>query len=175
MQKVVLALTMIALLSTLNLANSQYQVPRADAVPLTYHIRIDGVPGETISTDRTDWIDIDSFNFGMTAPSANSGSAAKAQFGEISFTKPFGKSSPLMIDAAKGRYFPKAQLFVVGAEKDIVKWTFSDVLIRSYEVVGEPDSLKEKMSISFTKIEVEYVSGGAKVKFGWDIKANKKI
>jgi type VI secretion system secreted protein Hcp len=175
MRKVVLALTAIALLLAFNLASSQ-QIPHAEAASAEYYLKIDGVQGDTKNPDRKDWIDITSFNFGMTAPSASGDAAAKKpKFADLSFTKPFGKLSLLMTDAATGKHFPKAQLVVVRSGTEAIRWTFSDVVISSYQIVGDQDSLKEQMSISFAKIQAEYPSGGATVKLGWDIKANKKI
>jgi len=47
--------------------------------------------------------------------------------------------------------------------------------ITSYQVGGNATSPLpgETVSLSFTKITVSYIAGGAKTSFGWDLKADR--
>ena len=71
-----------------------------------------------------------------------------------------------------------------GNQEEFLKYTFSDVLISSYQTGGSGGSdivPTEQISFNYAKMEVEYKEqkadgtlGGA-VKSGWDLKANKPV
>lgn len=98
------------------------------------------------------------------------------------------KASPkLFLACASGQHLKSAVLTARKSGKaghTFMRWTFSDVRVTAYEISaleGGDDLPRDQASLSFAKIEVEYIpqkpdgTPDAPVKAGWDVKANKKI
>ncbi|GEM_PF-459169 len=157
----------------------------SQATAVDYFLKIEGVDGESTDQTHDKWIAIDSFQWGGSASSTTTGAAAgggrgKVSIGDLNVVTQISKASPkLFLAMAKGDRIAKATLAVrkAGArtQGDYLTFTFTDVLITSYQVA--PDG--EKFSLNFSKIEFEYRttkadgSLDAPVKTGWDLKANK--
>jgi type VI secretion system secreted protein Hcp len=154
-----------------------------------YFLKIDGIAGESSDAMHKGEIDLESWSWGETqAHPAGSGAAVgKVTMSDFSFTTKLNKASPkLFLSCAEGNHIKAAWLTArraAGKASDyFLKWTFSDLLISSYQTggaSGEPPV--DQVSFNFAKIEVEYKeqrsdgSFGAGFKAGWDVKANKKI
>ena len=172
MQKLVFAIILAALLSTVVVSNLQL-LPAADAAAVDYFLKLEGVDGESTDSKHKGWIDVESYSFGVSSTASGAGGGAgKAKFGDFTFAKTIDKSSPvLMLEAATGKHFKSAEIVLVRSGTEIIKWKLTDVLISSYQNSGASDAPMEQISLNFAKIEVEYGS----LKMGWDIKANKKV
>jgi type VI secretion system secreted protein Hcp len=96
------------------------------------------------------------------------------------------KASPkLFLACASGQHLKEARLVGRKAGKDLqefLTWTFSDVLVSSYQTGGTEQALPmDSVSLNFSKVSVAYKAQKADgsldtaVTAGWDIKTNKKV
>jgi type VI secretion system secreted protein Hcp len=157
-----------------------------------YFLKIDGIEGESADSKHKSEIDVQSFSWGETQSgtfaAGGGGGAGKVAMQDFHFVMQVNKASPkLMLACANGQHIPKAVLTCRKAGKEqqeYMKWTFSDVLVSSYQTGGSAngDVLPvDQISLNYAKVEVEYKEqkadgtlGGA-VKAGWDLKQNKQV
>lgn len=155
-----------------------------------YFLQITGIAGESTDAKHKNWIDVEAWSWGETNPqpvSAGSGSAAgKVQMQDFNFTTRVSKASPaLFLACATGQHMKEAKLAAVKAgamQQEFLTWTFSDVLVSGYQTAGAGgDLVMDQVSLSFSKIKVEYKAQKADgsldtaIVAGWDKKANKKV
>jgi len=160
-------------------------IQEADAAAVDYFLKIEGVAGESTDSKHKDWIEVESFSFGatQTGTSRASGGAGKVSMQDFHFTMKVNKASPtLFLAAATGEHLKKVELALAKSGQDYMKWTFTDVMVSSYQVGGSGDAVPtDQISLNFAKVEFEYKPQKADgtldtpVKSGWDVKANKKI
>ena len=155
-----------------------------------YFLKIDGIEGESQDSKHKAEIEIQSFSFGATQTGSfaagGGGGAGKVSMQDFHFTVPVNKSSPkLMLACASGQHIKKAVLTVRKAGKEqqeYLKYTFSDILVSSYQTGGGGGDVMpvDQISLNFAKIEHEYKEQKAdgtlagSVKAGWDLKQNKE-
>ena len=156
-----------------------------------YFLKIDGIEGESQDSKHKSEIEIQSFSFGATQTGSfaagGGGGAGKVHMQDFHFTVPVNKASPkLMLACASGQHIKKAVLTVRKAGKEqqeYLKYTFSDILVSSYQTGGGGGDVLpvDQISLNFAKIEFIYkpqnaeVSLGAAVKRGYDFNSNKKV
>jgi type VI secretion system secreted protein Hcp len=154
-----------------------------------YFLQITGVPGESKDSKHKDWIDVLAWSFGESNPgtlgTGGGGGAGKVTMQDISFTTRMSKASPkLFLSCATGKHMNEAKLVGVhgGAmQQEYLTWTFSDVLVSSYQTQGSggDDIVMDQVSLAFSKVRVEYKLQKADgsldkaISAGWDLKANK--
>jgi type VI secretion system secreted protein Hcp len=155
-----------------------------------YFLKIDGIEGESQDSKHKSEIEIQSFSFGATQTGSfaagGGGGAGKVHMQDFHFTVPVNKASPkLMLACASGQHIKKAVLTVRKAGKEqqeYLKYTFSDILVSSYQTGGGGGDVMpvDQISLNFAKIEQEYKEQKAdgtlagSVKAGWDQKQNKE-
>lgn len=155
-----------------------------------YFLKIDGVDGESADGKHKGEIDIESFSWGVVNQGSSAfgggGGAGKAQFHDFNFTKRIDKSSPVLMQAcASGKHFAKA-VFAArkagGEQMEYLKFTFSDLLISSFQSgPGVGPLSQDSISFNYSKVEMEYSPQGAtgskegNVTKGYDIKKNEKV
>jgi type VI secretion system secreted protein Hcp len=155
-----------------------------------YFLKIDGIEGESQDSKHKSEIEIQSFSFGATQTGSfaagGGGGAGKVNMQDFHFTVPVNKASPkLMLACASGQHIKKAILTVRKAGKEqqeYLKYTFSDILVSSYQTGGGGGDVMpvDQISLNFAKIEQEYKEQKAdgtlagSVKAGWDLKQNKE-
>ena len=155
-----------------------------------YLLKIDGVEGESQDSKHKAEIEIQSFSFGATQTGSfaagGGGGAGKVSMQDFHFTVPVNKASPkLMLACASGQHIKKAVLTVRKAGKEqqeYLKYTFSDILVSSYQTGGGGGDVMpvDQISLNFAKIEQEYKEQKAdgtlagSVKAGRDLKQNKE-
>ena len=154
-----------------------------------YYLQITGIAGESKEAKHKDWIDVLSWSFGETnagtAVTGGGAGAGKVQMSDFSFMKATSKASPkLFLACAQGQRMKEAKLSAVKAgamQQEYLSWTFSDVLISSYQTTGSGGDISmDSVSLAFSKVQVEYKpqnpdgSLGTPVVAGWDVMANKK-
>jgi type VI secretion system secreted protein Hcp len=153
-----------------------------------YFLKIDGIDGESIHAKHKGEIDVEAWSWGVTGGRpVTGGGAGKVAMNDFSFTMKLNKASPqLFLTCAEGKHIKSAWLTARRASPKageyFLKWTFSDVLVSSYQTggAGEQSPLDE-FAFNFAKIEVEYKfqkadgSLGAGFSAGWDLKENKKV
>jgi type VI secretion system secreted protein Hcp len=158
-------------------------------VAVRFFLRIDDIKGESKDAKHKDEIEVESYSWGVTQsgsvdPGAGGG-AGKAQFSDFSFTMPQSVASPvLMLACASGKHLKEAVLTVSASDKvgtDHLKIKFHDLIISSYHVGASSgdDAVRESVSFTYSKMEMEYRPRTAKgelgspVTAGWDLKSGK--
>lgn len=157
-----------------------------------YFLKIDGVDGESEDAKHKAEIQLESWTFGETNTGTSSYGggmgAGKVQMQDFHFTMKVNKATPkLFLFCATGEHVKKAVLTCRKAGKEqqeYLKWTFSDLLISSYQTGGHGSSdvvPLDQISLNFSKVEVEYKEqkadgtlGGA-IKAGYDLKQSKTV
>ncbi len=158
---------------------------------VAYYLKIDGIDGESSDSKHKNEIEIESFSWGETNSGSSSGGGGggtgRVAMQDFHFTTRVNKASPkLFLACANGEHIKKAVLTCTKAGKeqqDYLKWTFSDLIVSSYQIGGSSGDIipVDQISLNFTKIEVDYKeqkadgSLGAAVTSGWNVKENKKV
>lgn len=156
-----------------------------------YFLQISGIPGESKDDKHKDWIDVLSWSWGEThaaSPATGSGAGAgKVQFEDFAFTSRLSKASPaLFLACANGKHIKEAKLVARKAGKgqqEFLTWTFSDLLVTSYQTNGSSgdDTVIDAISLNFSKAIVSYKAQKADgsldtpITVGWDAKTNTKV
>jgi len=154
-------------------------------------LKLDDIKGESHDEKHKDSIDVLAWSWGMSngasLGSGGGGGSGKVNMQDISITKHVDSSSnALMMDCATGRHVKVASLTVRkagGKALEYIKLKFEDVLISSVHTGGShgETALTENVTLAFAKVSFEYTpqkedgSGGAGMKFGYDIKRNVKL
>ena len=121
-------------------------------------IKIDGVPGESSDASHKEWIEIESFNHGVSQP----GSLTNAWF---KVTKAVDKSSPYLYVCAAGSSNLTSMTLTVrypGGTNQVeyMQIKMTDLLVSSYQTGGGATDLSsrpmETFSFNFSKIEWTY-------------------
>ncbi|GAA5126820.1 type VI secretion system tube protein Hcp [Luteolibacter yonseiensis] len=142
-----------------------------------YYLKIEGIKGESVDSRHKDWIELDSFSWGVSNASlAGSGSGGmgtgKVSMQDFHFTMKVDKASPkLMLACATGKHIPSLQFAVSrmdgasGGTTDYYVITLTDVLVSSYQsnspqpTAGSPAGpLTASVSFNFTKIKWDYIA-----------------
>lgn len=153
-----------------------------------YFLRISGIQGESQDRTHKDEIQVWSWSWGLTRPSATGpGSAARPAFQDLSIMKRVDRSSPRLAEACvTGKHFQEAVLAAREAggpnfSRDFLSIKLSDVTIPSYQnSAQETGSIPmDSFSIDFAKIEYSYTLQKADgtpdtaIKWSWDLKQGR--
>jgi type VI secretion system secreted protein Hcp len=158
---------------------------------IDYFLQIDGIEGESQDAKHKAWIDLLSWSWGEShaaAPEAGGGGGSgRVSMQDVHFAMPMSKASPrFFLACASGRHHKEAVLVGRKGGKDpqeFMTWTFSDVLVTSYQTSGSEaqDGPFDQVSLNFTKVRLDYKaqkadgSLDAPISAGWDVIANKKL
>ena len=154
-----------------------------------YFLKLDGIQGESPDKTHKNEIEIESFSWGATqtgtARAGGGMGAGKVQMQDFHLSMKANKASPkLMLACAQGEHLKSAILSCRKAGKeqlDYLKVTFSDILVSSYQTGGSEgaDVLPmDRISLNFSKVEIEYKeqkadgSLGGAIKAHYDLKTN---
>jgi type VI secretion system secreted protein Hcp len=158
---------------------------------LDFFLQIDGIAGESRDSKHKGAIDVLSWSWGESniAPhgTGGGGGAGRVAFQDLSFTMPLSKASPaLFLACATGQHFKQAKLFVQRAggkaAGDFLTWTFSDVLVTSYQTgASEGQDLPlDSLAMNFSKAQISYKAQKADgsldtaITAGFDVKTQTK-
>src|SRR6266545_3435610 len=150
--------------------------------------KIGDIKGESLDDKHKDQIEILSWSWGVTNASATSGGSGsgvgKPHFSDFSFTHNIDKASPVLLKAcATGVHIKDATIThrkPGKGQKDFLIFKMNDVIITSVTQSDSESGLPENVSLTFSKIDLEYKpqkpdgSLDAGVHFKYDIKANKE-
>jgi len=163
-----------------------------------YFLKLEGVDGESTDDKHKDWIEIDSFSWGLgqavigedglrpAAGGGGGGGAGKVQVQDFSFVKKIDKSSPvLMLSCATGQRMKEGVLIGRKAGDrplEYLKIKLTDILISGYQTGGSAGDVvpTDQFSLNFAKIEFSYTpqdprgTEGKTVTTTYDVKAAKK-
>jgi type VI secretion system secreted protein Hcp len=155
-------------------------------------IKIGDIKGESQDDSHKDEIDVLSWSWGMnqsgnTHIGGGSG-AGKVSVQDLSITKYVDKSTPLLMMAcSNGKHYDEATLTVRKAGEKPVEYviiTMTDLIVTSVSSGGSggEDRLTENVTLNFGAVKYDYqaqgkdgAKDGGKIKYGWDIAANKKL
>jgi type VI protein secretion system component Hcp len=152
-----------------------------------YFLQIGDIKGESTDKNHKDWIDINSFSWGISntgsVGSGGGGSAGKAIISPLSWTQDLDASvSHMYLGVASGTHYPKATLDVqqVGTKLSDVyfQMVFEDVMLSSLNINGAGDHPSASGSLVYSKLTMTYRpqkadgSLGAPIVGGWDLKKN---
>jgi len=154
-----------------------------------YFLKIDGIPGESLDSKHKDEIQVESWSWGESQSGTMSlgggGGAGKVNMQDFNFMMSVNKATPkLVLACAGGEHIKKAVLTCRKAGKtqqEFLIYTFSDVLVSSYQTSGSSEVPTESVSLNYTKMELEYKAQKADgtldgpIKAGWDLKQNKAV
>ena len=159
-------------------------------------LKIDGIPGESTDDAHKDWIEVLSYNTGISqtaSGSASSGggaSAERADFQDFSIVKTLDKASPkVAVACADGSHIKEVKLELCRAGGDKLKYMeykMSNCIVSSVRPGGSSQGVEtlplEEVTFVYGKIEWTYTqqkradgTGGGNVAGGWDLQANKKV
>jgi type VI secretion system secreted protein Hcp len=154
-----------------------------------YFLKLEGIPGESKDSKHKGEIEIGSFSFGATQSGSFSamggGGQGKVSMQDFHFTIPTQNASPkLLLNCATGNHIKSAILTCRKAGKEqqeFLKYTFTDLLVSSFQTGGSSDTPMDQVSLNFAKIEVEYKEQqetgqlGGSIKAGYDLKQMKEV
>jgi len=157
-------------------------------------MKVDGIPGESTDDKHKDWIEILSFNQGVTQPASATASsvggatAERCNHSDFVVVKNLDKSSPKLFEACcSGKHLKEVTIEMCRAGGDKVKYMeikMEEVLVSGFHPngasQGEGPFPTETVSFNFGRIKHTYTqqkradgSGGGNVTGGWDLTANK--
>jgi type VI secretion system secreted protein Hcp len=155
-------------------------------------LKIDGVPGEVTDAKHKDWIEVNSWSWGLSqsgggATAGSGGRAGKVSVSDLSIMKRMDKSSPLLMRACcTGQHIKQVKVELcrsTGDKLPYMTYVMSDVLVTSLQPAGSSggdDFPSESVSFNFAKIEWSYTpvdsatgQTAQPIKGGWDVIANK--
>ncbi len=129
------------------------------------YIKIGDIKGEVTAEGHEDWIEISSFQWGVTLPisssTAGGATSGKPSFSDLIITKAYDLSSPhLMHGCASGRHIPEVILELKTITGDMsytyLKITLEDVIISSVSMSSGGDRPQESLSLNFGKATQTY-------------------
>ena len=154
------------------------------------YMQIGGVKGESVQKDHKEWIDVDTFSYGVTRGSnmdLGGGTTGKASFPGVSFVHLVDSTSPTLFQfCASGKHIEKCVLQVCKSTGDagsvpFITVTLNDVVVTEVSPGGGSGGAPtENVVLSYAKIEVQVKSQQKNGQLGpavigtWDIKQNTK-
>jgi len=122
----------------------------------SYFLQIDGIQGGSTDRSHKDWIDVDSFSWGLTLITSGSGgpSVGKASFSDLSWTQPVDISTPKwFLDVATGKHISKVTLDVQHDDpkaggQSFFQMIFTDTMGTGLKVNGTGDALTADASMT---------------------------
>jgi type VI secretion system secreted protein Hcp len=157
-------------------------------------LKIDVIPGESTDDKHKDWIEVLSYNHGLSQPAAGSrstGGAASSQrcdHQDFTVVKAIDKASPkLALHCCNGAHIKKITLELcraAGDKQKYMEYTLSDVIVSNVRPGGSAKGGEalplEEISFDYGKIEWVYTETDHKtgkpkgdVKAHWDLTTNK--
>ena len=127
-----------------------------------YFLKIDGINGSSTEANHTNWIEIESFEFGISKPMANNQATGKPAY-EFSLTKRTDISSlDIMASISNNTGFSQVVLDVTQTIKNktvtVLKFTFTNVIFSKYEVDADAKGIVEEIELKQQKLVITYYS-----------------
>ncbi len=155
------------------------------------YLKIEGIDGESTDSAHDKWIEVLSFNHGVSqavsAPSGTGGrTSGRADFQDFSIVKEVDSATAdLNIFCCNGKHIEKIELQCCLATEDkhtFYKYEMEDVIISSVSCGGGGGGTKptESVTFAFGKMKWEYTpiddkgSPGAAVDRTWDLEKNEQ-
>jgi len=156
-----------------------------------FFCKIEGIDGESTDSKHDKWIELLSFNHGVSQPVSGASktggrTGGRADFQNFSIVKTIDSSTPdLNMHCCNGKHIPKVEIELCSAIEDkhvFMKYELSDVIVASVSPGGSAQSDEvrplETVSFAYGKIKWEYTAmtqdgkAGASVDRTWDLEKN---
>lgn len=156
-----------------------------------FFMKIDGIDGESTDDKHADWIEILSFNHGVSQPISGASrtggrTGGRADFQDFTIVKTMDKATPdLHMHCCNGKHIPKVEIeFCLATEEKhtFMKYELEDVVISAVSPHGSAESGENKpletVSLAYGKIKWEYTpidqkgKASAAVDRTWDLEKN---
>ncbi|MDR7298514.1 MULTISPECIES: type VI secretion system tube protein Hcp [Roseateles] len=131
-----------------------------------YFLQIDGIKGESVERSHKDWIDIESFSWGLTLVTGSGGggsTSGKATFSDLAWTQGVDISTPkFFVNVATGKHLPKVTLDVTrtspkGGAESFFQMIFTDTIGTGLSLGGGGDDVMVSASMtSGTSVKLRY-------------------
>jgi type VI protein secretion system component Hcp len=153
-----------------------------------YFLQIDGIKGESNDSRHKDWIDVNSFSWGISNSGSgglgDGSSSGKATISPLSWKQDLDMSvPPMFVGVSSGKHYGSATLDVAkseGAKSTGVYFAmvFDDVILTSLKISGAGDIPSVSGTLEYSKLTMTYRpqkadgSPGTPIVGGWDLKKN---
>lgn len=155
------------------------------------YLKIDGIPGESTDSEHKDWIEVMSFNHGITqtasatAASAGGGTTSRTEHQDYSITKLIDKASPKLYEACStGKHFKTVniEMFRASGDKRVkyMEVNMETAIISHVSPGGGHEFPSESVSFTYGAIKWTYTqqkredgTAGGNVTGGWSLTENK--
>jgi type VI secretion system secreted protein Hcp len=136
-----------------------------------YFLKIDGIDGESHATEHKDEINVESFSWGVTQLGTSAWEhtgafvSGKVTMTDFHFQMPLNKASPkLFLACASGQHIKQATFIgetsdFEGGSRQFLKYTFSDILISSYQESGAANGVMDASALNFANVKTEATPG----------------
>lgn len=133
-----------------------------------YHLKIDGIPGESKDKDHLGEIDVLSWSWGESNPGSfasggGGGGGGRVDMQDFHFTMPVSKASPVLFKkCATGEHIKSGLLTCRKAgtvQQPYLQYAFTDLLISGFQDGGSDGSdlvPTNQISFNFAKVEMRY-------------------
>jgi type VI secretion system secreted protein Hcp len=153
-------------------------------------LKIKTIDGESTDEKHKDWIEILSFNWGLSQPTSGSSSsggarsAERANHSNFTIMKTMDKATPkLSLALCKGEHIPEVIVSLhraTGEKQKYMEYKMSDVMITSFQENGSDGGIPmECVSFDYAKIDMNYTVTDHKtgkpsgnVTANWDVTKN---
>ena len=136
---------------------------------MAIYLKVDGITGDATDANHTDWIALDSFQFGTSRQvSARVGASTVREFSQpslsdITVSKPLDKSSGgLFREAVVGNQGKTYTIEVTSTGEGgqiLLTYTLTNVMVSNYHISSGGDRPIESISLNYTKIDVKFQLG----------------
>jgi type VI secretion system secreted protein Hcp len=130
-------------------------------------LKIEGIDGEATNEKHKDWIEVQSFSWGMSRTGTSPGGGTLLKIESMQIVKNVDKSTPkLFLGCCTGEHYPTAVMEFTRpiqqggqtADQVYLKYELRDCMISGYSISGNMNALPvDQVSLNFTKITMTYI------------------
>jgi type VI secretion system secreted protein Hcp len=130
------------------------------------YIKFQGIDGESMDSKHNNWIDVQSWSWGVSnhgatfSTGAGGGSSGKASHSDLNFACLYNKATPLIKSACEtGKHIPSVEMEVVRTgekHQTYLKIKLTDVMVSSLQVSGSGERPHTSVSLAYAKYEENY-------------------
>jgi type VI secretion system secreted protein Hcp len=154
------------------------------------YLKLDGLDGESLDQDHKDWIEIESFSWGVDNPSSfaigQGGQATQAHISAINLQKHCDKSSVALFKCCTtGKHINSGTLSCMKLDGDsrveYLKVSLTDIMVSGFQWNGSGGEIvvHETVALVFAEFQEAYKlqqdqgSAGGNTDFGYNIQTSK--